>query len=129
MLLRYVLVGRVGMLILSAIVANVAWDWMIDRGGLLWRMEWPQLDGYGLASLARWVAGVLLVGGVSYLARRLRLAQQSTPPPVPATALGDLDDSERRRRSEAASSMANPLRRWGGERSTARIWGRRDEIT
>jgi hypothetical protein len=118
------------MLILSAIVANVAWDWMIERGGLLWRMEWPQLDGYGLASLARWVAGVLLVAGaVSYLARHLRPAQPSMPPPVPATALGDLHDPERRRGSEAASSMANTLRWWGGERSTARIWGRRDEIT
>lgn len=83
LLLRYVLVGRIGMIILSAIVANVGWDWMIARGDALWRVEWPRLDGAGLASLARWVAGVLLAaGGASLLVKRLRLAHGSALPPL-----------------------------------------------
>src|SRR5919106_4251591 len=31
LLLRYVLAGRIGVIILSAIIANVAWDWMVER--------------------------------------------------------------------------------------------------
>jgi hypothetical protein len=82
LLLRYVLVGRIGMIILSAIVANVAWDWLIERGDVLWRVEWPRLDAAGLASVARWVAGVLLAaGGASLLVRRLRAGRRSALPP------------------------------------------------
>lgn len=80
-LLRYVLVGRLGTIVLSAIIANVAWDWMVERGGILWRTEWPQLDPSGLASVARWVAGALVVGGVvSLAAKRLRDAGQTIWP-------------------------------------------------
>ena len=80
-LLRYVFVGRLGTIVLSAIIANVAWDWMVERGGILWRTEWPQLDPSGLASVARWVAGALVVGGVvSLAAKRLRDAGQTIWP-------------------------------------------------
>jgi hypothetical protein len=73
--LRYLLIGRIGMIVLSAIVAHVGWHWMIERGDLLWRVEWPRLDAAGLATLARWVAGVLLAaGGAGLLVKRLRLA-------------------------------------------------------
>jgi hypothetical protein len=82
LLLRYVLVGRIGMIILSAIVANVAWDWMVERGDVLWRVEWPRLDAAGLASVARWLAGVLLAaGGASLLVKRLRAGRRSALPP------------------------------------------------
>jgi hypothetical protein len=94
LLLRYVLVGRTGMIILSAIVANVGWDWMIERGDVLWRVDWPRLDAAGLASLARWVAGVLLAaGGATLLVKRLGLAHRSASAPerrhclIPFTAL------------------------------------------
>jgi len=101
LLLRRVLVGRVGMIILSAIVAHVAWHWMIERGDVLWKVEWPQLDGAGLAVLARWVAGLLLaVAGVRFFARRARIAR--------GTALGFLGGNglarSRRRRSGVSAS-------------------------
>ena len=51
-LLRYVLVGRVGAIVLSAIVAHVGWHWMIERGDVLWRMQWPVPD-------AAWLVGCL----------------------------------------------------------------------
>ena len=43
--MRHVLVGRVGMIVLSAIVAHVAWHWMIERGDVLWKVEWPRFGG------------------------------------------------------------------------------------
>ena len=43
-----------------------------DRAGdVLWKVECPQLDGPGLAVLARWVAGLLLAAaGVRFFAKR-----------------------------------------------------------
>ena len=59
------------MIILSALVAHTGWHWMLERGDVLWKTEWPQLNAAGLATLARWVAGVLLLAGaVHFLAKR-----------------------------------------------------------
>ena len=54
---RGVLAGRMGVILLSAIVAHTAWHWMIDRWNTLWQAPWPQLTGQGLMIFARWVAG------------------------------------------------------------------------
>ena len=71
---RYVLPGRVGMIILSAIVADTGWHWMIDRAEVLWNAPWPPFSAAGLAILAFWVAGILIVaGGLSFIASRLQL--------------------------------------------------------
>jgi HupE / UreJ protein len=47
--------GRMGIIVLSAIVAHTAWHWMIDRGQVLWQTPWPQPTADGLMVLARWV--------------------------------------------------------------------------
>ncbi len=71
---RYMLPGRVGMIILSAIVADTGWHWMIDRADVLWTMPWPRPSMVGLAILAFWVAGILLAaGGISVIYKRMRL--------------------------------------------------------
>jgi hypothetical protein len=78
---RYVLPGRVGMIILSAIVADTGWHWMIDRADVLWKAPWPQPSMAGLAILALWVAGILLAaGGLSVVAKRLRFAPGNAVP-------------------------------------------------
>jgi HupE/UreJ protein len=69
-LLRKRLPGRVGLIILSALVAHTGWHWMIERGDVLWRTEWPQLNAETLTTLARWVAGLLIAFGIVQLARR-----------------------------------------------------------
>jgi hypothetical protein len=51
------------MIIVSAIVAHIGWHWMTERADVLWRVEWPSLDGPGLAVLARWIAALLLATG------------------------------------------------------------------
>ena len=78
---RYVLTGRVGMIILSAIVADTGWHWMLDRADVLWKAPWPQPSMAGLAILALWVAGILLAaGGLSAVAKRLRFAPDNAVP-------------------------------------------------
>jgi hypothetical protein len=70
---RYVLPGRVGMIILSAIVAQTGWQWMIERGQALMNVRWPQPSLAGLAVLALWIAGLLLAaGGIRAIARCLQ---------------------------------------------------------
>jgi len=72
---RYVLPGRVGMIILSAIVADTGWHWMLDRAEVLLRAPLPHPSVAGLAVLALWIAGILLAAaGIAVLARRAGLA-------------------------------------------------------
>jgi hypothetical protein len=73
---RYVLPGRIGMIILSAILADTGWPWMLDRADVLWKTPWPHPGAGDLAVLAAWVVGVLLAaGGFRLLVRRMRLAR------------------------------------------------------
>jgi hypothetical protein len=78
---RYVVGGQLGVIILSAIVAHTGWHWMIDRGEILWKTEWPRLDAAALATGARWVAGLLLAAGVARLVARRASAFLSRGPP------------------------------------------------
>jgi hypothetical protein len=86
---QHVLPGRVGMIILSAIVADTGWHWMIDRAQVLWKMPWPRTSAAGLAILAFWVLGILIAaGGLSALAKRLRITP-SDGLPSPQRGLAD----------------------------------------
>src|SRR5205823_8900044 len=66
LLFRYAVAERMGVIILSAIVAHTSWHWMLDRGHVLaqFRFEWPALTAASLASAARWLMAFLLLGGV-----------------------------------------------------------------
>jgi hypothetical protein len=59
--------GRMGIIVLSAIIANVAWQWMTQRGEVLWQTPWPQLTLPALMTLARWVVAFLLAIGAAKL--------------------------------------------------------------
>jgi HupE / UreJ protein len=70
LLLRGAMAGRMGIIVVSAIVAHTAWHWMIDRADVLWQTPWPQPTGAGLMVLAQWILGfVLAVGAASLLAK------------------------------------------------------------
>ena len=45
LLFRGALAGRMGVVLLSAIVAHTAWHWMMDRWNVLWAAPWPQVTG------------------------------------------------------------------------------------
>ncbi len=79
---RYVLPGKVGMIILSALVAQTGWQWMIERGGVLLNTPWPRASVAGLATLLFWIAGLLLAAaGIRSISRRLRFGAGSVAPP------------------------------------------------
>jgi len=85
---RYVLPGRVGMIILSALVGLTAWQWMLERGQDLLNVPWPHVTVAGLATLAFWIAGIIFgAGGLRYIAARLKLvASPETVSPQRAVA-------------------------------------------
>jgi HupE / UreJ protein len=64
LLFREAMAGRMGIIVLSAIVANVAWQWMVERGEVFWQTPWPQPTAAGLMVLARWVLAL----GVAFVA-------------------------------------------------------------
>jgi hypothetical protein len=61
---RHVLRGRVGTIILSAVLAHAGWHWMQERWDALAKMGWPTIDIGGLLLLAVWMAGLALVASV-----------------------------------------------------------------
>ncbi len=72
LLFRGAMSGRMGIIVLSAIVANVAWQWMMERGKALWETPWPQPTGAGLMELARWVLALgVAVAGATFLSKWL----------------------------------------------------------
>jgi hypothetical protein len=74
LLFRYVVAQRLGIVILSALVAHQAWHWMEDRFDALSQFPWPTITPAGIMSSLRWltVAVVLALGVwlVSLVTRR-----------------------------------------------------------
>lgn len=66
-LFRYVVAERIGIIIISAIVAHQAWHWMMDRGTDLLAHDLPSL---GTTFALRAAIVVWVVGGLLWFARR-----------------------------------------------------------
>jgi len=68
LLFQYVLPERLGIIILSAIVAHTAWHWMLERGDQLAKFPFPKIDAALLASAMRGLIALLVLGaGVASL--------------------------------------------------------------
>jgi hypothetical protein len=52
---KHVVAERMGTIILSVIVGHTAWDWMIERFGVLQMFPWPEVTTADLASALRWL--------------------------------------------------------------------------
>jgi len=83
---KYAVAERVGVIILSALVAHTAWHWMLDRGTRLREYEftWPAVDA-ALAASAMRAAMVLVViaaaaWGMTELWRRMSLQAGASKP-------------------------------------------------
>jgi hypothetical protein len=86
---RYVLRGRVGMIVLSALVAQTAWQWMTERGEALMKVRWPRPDAADLAHVAFWLAGIALAAlALRWAARRLP-STGSVQPATPQSSAAD----------------------------------------
>ena len=71
LLFRFVLPERLGIIILSALVAHTAWHWMLERGADLAKFPFPTLDAAFLASAMRGLMAVLILAGGVWLASGL----------------------------------------------------------
>ncbi len=69
LLFKSVLKEKVGVMLLSALVAHTAWHWMMERGGVLlqYEMQWPVMDLVFWIGLMRWLMLSLVVAGAVWL--------------------------------------------------------------
>ena len=75
---RHVLTGRVGAIILSAILAHAGWHWMGERWDALANVRWPSPDMASLLALMFWTAGLAVAAGAVVAAVR-RLSLEPAP--------------------------------------------------
>ena len=67
-LFRYVVAERMGVIILSALVAHTGWHWMLERGAVLAKFPLPTLDAAFFASLMRGLMAVLILTALVWMA-------------------------------------------------------------
>jgi HupE / UreJ protein len=83
LLFRGAMSGRMGVIVLSALIAHTAWHWMLERGEVLWQTRWPQPTGTGLMILVQWILAVVLaVGAAKFLAKWIARKWPGHPLPV-----------------------------------------------
>lgn len=70
---KYMLPERMGVIVLSAIVAHWAWHWMEDRfaGFMAYQINMPAMDRYFFAGLFQWIALLALSAAVLWLLQGL----------------------------------------------------------
>jgi hypothetical protein len=66
-----------GVIVLSAIIANIAWQWMAQCGEVLWQTPWPQLTMAAVLSSTRWVVALSLAVTAAKLFAKCRLSNLS----------------------------------------------------
>jgi len=80
LLLRHVLPGRVGSIILALLIGHVGWHWMVDRWDALGRMPWPSLGVADLVPVLLWSVGlVAAAAGVRAVLSKLRVEPAIAP--------------------------------------------------
>jgi hypothetical protein len=67
LLFRHVMPERMGIIIVSAIVAHQAWHWMVDRLEVLERFPRPRITAAGVRSALGWLCAALVVAGLLWL--------------------------------------------------------------
>jgi HupE / UreJ protein len=67
LLFKYVVDERMGVIILSALVAHTGWHWMIDRGEVLAKFPFPALNAAFFASLMRGLMAALILIALMWL--------------------------------------------------------------
>ena len=67
LMFQHVVAERMGTIILSVIVGHTAWDWMIERFGVLQMFPWPEVTTADLASALRWLFVLVALTGIVWL--------------------------------------------------------------
>ena len=72
-LLRHNLLrGRIGLIVVSALIAHVGWHWMSERAEVLWRVPLPRPDLADVAVMALWLGLIVLAAGALKHGAKLR---------------------------------------------------------
>jgi HupE / UreJ protein len=79
LLFRHVVAERLGIIIMSALVAHTAWHWMLERGEQLAKFPPPALDAAFLASVLRGLMAVLILAAGVWLANGWLARQMRSP--------------------------------------------------
>jgi HupE / UreJ protein len=83
LIFRYMIREWLGVIIMSALIAHIAWHWMIERGEQLAKFPFPKIDAAFLASAARGLMAMLILALAVLLAngwlRRWIHAQKMSP--------------------------------------------------
>jgi HupE / UreJ protein len=91
LIFRYAVAEWLGVIIMSALIAHVAWHWMIERGEQLAKFPFPKIDAAFLASVMRGLMAMLILAFAVWLAngwlRRWIQAQKNAPAKDVATDL------------------------------------------
>jgi hypothetical protein len=67
LLFRFVVAERMGVIIVSALVAHTGWHWMTERFDMLRQFPWPAVTAAGLASGIRWLMLLVAFAAVAWL--------------------------------------------------------------
>jgi len=87
LLFRFVVAERMGITIVSALVAHTAWHWMTERFDVLRQYPWPTATAAGLATSIRWLMLLVAVAAAAWLASIVaRRVQQPRSGASPARA-------------------------------------------
>ncbi len=68
LLFKHAFVERIGIIILSALVAHTGWHWMLERGEQLLKFPFPTIDAAFLAGAMRGLIALILLGALLWLA-------------------------------------------------------------
>ncbi len=68
-LFRYFVQERIGIILLSALLAHSAWHWMLERGITLtqFQLQIPIMDSIFFAGLMRWAMMLIIIGAVLWI--------------------------------------------------------------
>ena len=67
LLFRYVMPERMGIIIISAIVAHQAWHWMVDRLAVLERFPRPSITAAGVRSALGWLSAAVVMAALLWV--------------------------------------------------------------
>jgi hypothetical protein len=89
LIFRYVVAERMGVIILSALVAHTGWHWMLERASRLsqYRVQWPEWNLATAAATLRALSVAVLLAGVAWWAacwQKRGAERAARPPDVPA---------------------------------------------
>jgi hypothetical protein len=62
---------RVGAVVLSALAAHTGWDWLLERGAVLWQFPWPAPSPGAAWAAAIWVALAVVAAAGAWGVRKL----------------------------------------------------------